>query len=88
MHLNRLARLPRLVADKLKPLNPLQEIGENDPRFQTCERRARSWPGVRTVPQLDSAELLGKRAGDREIVRCDLVGDRHEIAIANERLGR
>jgi hypothetical protein len=48
----------------------------------------RSWPGIGTVPQVDSGELRWKRAGDREIVRRDLVGDRHEIAIANERLGR
>ena len=52
------------------------------------ESRVRSWPGIGTVPQVDAGELRGQRAGDREIVRRDLVGDRHEIAIANERLGR
>src|SRR5437868_10950422 len=37
----------------------------------------RSRPGIGTVPQVDSGELRGKRAGDREIVRRDLVGDRY-----------
>ena len=46
----------------------------------------RPWPGIGTVPQVDSGELRGKRAGDREIVRRGLVGNRHEIAF-DERLG-
>ena len=42
IHAQRLARLPRLVAGKLKIFDPLQEIGKRDPGFQSCQRRTKA----------------------------------------------
>ncbi len=45
--MKRLARLPRLIASKLKPSHSLQKIGECNPGFQSREWRAQA--GVDTV---------------------------------------
>jgi hypothetical protein len=38
----RLAGLPRLVGRELDALKPLQEIRQDDPRFEPCERRSQT----------------------------------------------
>ena len=73
--LTEVGTLAGLQADAVDHAVP-GEKGEGGPR-----------PGVGAVPQVGAGELRGQRAGDRELVGRDLVGDRHEVAVRNDRLG-